>query len=333
MKLEPMSPEEGVNRYFDDRNELSAKTKQNYRYQLKEFTKWCDKRNITNLNELTGKKIQEFKRWRMDLVKPATVKNNMWTVKTFMQFCEHINAVPEGVHRKVRIPTLNYEDEVKDDKLTQKEAKLIKAHLEKYEYATVRHVIFTILWSTGVRSGTLHGLDRGDFNPTKGTLAIRHRPETDTPLKNKERAERKIAISDDTIEVIKDYLTYTHSGGTDEYGRVPLIMGRGTRPSKATIQRNIYTVTRPCHYMNLCPHDRDPQTCEATSYSTASKCPSSVGPHALRKGYVTASLNAEQPKDVTAERVNMSREVLDKHYDKRTEDEKMEQRRQHLKEI
>lgn len=61
--------------------------------------------------------------------------------------------------------------------------------------------------------------------------------------------------------------------------------------------------------------------------------PGSVSPHALRRGYVTAARNAGQPKDVTGERVNMSGKVLDKHYDKGTNSEKAERRRNHIKEI
>jgi len=77
-----------------------------------------------------------------------------------------------------------------------------------------------------------------------------------------------------------------------------------------------YTATRPCHYKNACPFDEGPETCEANKWDGASKCPGSVSPHALRRGYVTAARNAGQPKDVTGERVNMTGKVLDKHYDK-----------------
>ena len=69
---------------------------------------------------------------------------------------------------------------------------------------------------------------------------------------------------------------------------------------------------------------------EAVSYNTASKCPGSVGPHALRRGYVTEALNAGQPRDVTADRVDMTIDVLDKHYDHATKGEKMERREDYL---
>lgn len=51
------------------------------------------------------------------------------------------------------------------------------------------------------------------------------------------------------------------------------------------------------------------------SYNTASKCPGSVGAHALRCGYATEALDTGQPCDVTADRVDMTTETLDKHYD------------------
>lgn len=59
----------------------------------------------------------------------------------------------------------------------------------------------------------------------------------------------------------------------------------------------------------------------------------SKSPHTLRRGYITAALNAGQPVDVTAERTNVSREVLDKNYDARTESEKREVRRRFLQDV
>jgi hypothetical protein len=64
--------------------------------------------------------------------------------------------------------------------------------------------------------------------------------------------------------------------------------------------------------------DRDIDECEATCYNTASKCPALISLHALRRGYVTEALNAGQPKEVTADRVDMTHDILEKHYDKAT---------------
>lgn len=66
------------------------------------------------------------------------------------------------------------------------------------------------------------------------------------------------------------------------------------------------------------------------TWNASCKCPGSVSPHALRRGYVTAARNAGQPKDVTGDRVNMSGDVLEKHYDKGTDAEKAERRQYFL---
>jgi len=50
-------------------------------------------------------------------------------------------------------------------------------------------------------------------------------------------------------------------------------------------------------------------------------------------GYVTEALNAGQPKEVTADRVDMTNDILEKHYDKATKNEQMERRENYLKDI
>jgi hypothetical protein len=55
--------------------------------------------------------------------------------------------------------------------------------------------------------------------------------------------------------------------------------------------------------------------------------------HPLRRGYVTEALNAGQPKEVTADRVDMTHEIMDKHYDKATKNEQMERREDYLKDV
>jgi hypothetical protein len=68
--------------------------------------------------------------------------------------------------------------------------------------------------------------------------------------------------------------------------------------------------------------DRDIDECKATSYNTASKCPTSISLHARRRGYVTEALNTSQPKELTADRVDMTHDIMEKHYDARSENKK-----------
>jgi integrase len=92
----------------------------------------------------------------------------------------------------------------------------------------------------------------------------------------------------------------------------------------------VYRWTRPCAHGEECPHDRDPDDCEATVRDAASKCPSSVSPHAIRRGSITHSLNSDMPDRVVSDRANVSPKVIEQHYDRRTEQERMEQRRDYL---
>jgi len=82
-----------------------------------------------------------------------------------------------------------------------------------------------------------------------------------------------------------------------------------------------------------CPHDREVDSCQATDHDDASKCPSSVSPHPIRRGSITHYLNSDVPETAVGDRANVSQDVLERHYDQRTKREKMEQRRQYLDDI
>lgn len=329
--LEPTTPREAVTEYLDEiSTELAATTVANHRYRLKQFLDWSEEAGVNDMNNVNGRKLQEFKTWKQGEVAKVTLKNHLSTLRQFIEFCEDTNAVPTGVGRKIRLPTMQLGEDVDDTFLLSKEAERILDYCEKYEYATLRHTAFCILWHSGMRSGALRGLDVDDFDDHNGLLSIRHRPETDTPLKNKQRTERDVVINEEVVKVLGDFLDMHHPYVDDEHGRTPLLGTNQGRMEQTTLQRNIYTLTRPCHYTNECPHDREMQECEATSYNTASKCPTSVSPHALRKGSVTEHRKQGVPKEITSERMDMSGDVLDKHYDKRTEREKANLRKEYL---
>jgi hypothetical protein len=55
-----------------------------------------------------------------------------------------------------------------------------------------------------------------------------------------------------------------------------------------------------------------------------------ISPLSLRCSYVTEALNVGQPKDVTADRVAMTNDILEHYYDKATKNEQIEQREGYL---
>ena len=110
----------------------------------------------------------------------------------------------------------------------------------------------------------------------------------------------------------------------DDDGRNPLITTEQGRVSQSNIRALVYHITRPCYYGESCCCD------EQYPYSYASKCKKSRSPHCLRKGSLTHLLKNDVPKQVVSDRADVSPDVLDKHYNKMTEEEKMEQRREYL---
>jgi integrase len=180
-----------------------------------------------------------------------------------------------------------------------------------------------------MRMGALQSLDVEDFDHEHRSLELVHRPDEGPTLKNAEDGERIVALSEDVAEVIADYIGHKRNERTDDHGRRPLFSTKQGRISKNTIQQVAYGLTRPCEYGQACPHSKDPDDCEWTGYHGASSCPSSVSPHPIRRGSITWQLTSG-PTRAVGDRCDVSNRVLEEHYDRRTEQEKMQQRREVL---
>ncbi|AGB36709.1 tyrosine-type recombinase/integrase [Natronococcus occultus] len=330
---ESMSPREAKNRFLNHHeSEYSANTLQEYGYSLDRFIEWLDEQNVSDMNRMTGRLVSDFAEDRKQNVKPATLKTDLDRVRRLMQFCESIDAVPEGIADKIISPQLAGKDEARDERVTEKQAEAILDYLEKFEYADRRHLIFYLVWHTGCRSGSLRALDVQDFTygPDGPELHVLHRPHAGTPLKNKEKGERIISLNDEATEIIETWLEYHRPPVEDEYGREPLIATSQGRISKGALQRNFYVMTRPCWYSNECPHDVKVSECEARTHHGASKCPSSRSPHAGRRGAIQRFLNNDAELEDVSGRANVSREVLKKHYDTGDKRELQRRRRRSL---
>lgn len=338
-ELYSVTPDDAVDRYLNSREAddgTASKTVRNHRYNLKKFRMWAEETGFEDMSNMNGLVADDYKTWVMnltkkngDLLRPMTRQNIITTFRTFLLHCEKLEIVRSGVADKVIVPSVNEEDEVRNGRIPEETAHEILDYLRQFKYGSRKHVVFELLWHTGIRRGTLHGLDLDDWKPQKPSLQLHHRPDTETPLKNGKKGERHVYISDErVVNAISDYIKHNRYDVTDDYERKPLITTRQGRLSTTAITKNVYTVTRPCYYAT------SDCTCDSGELNeNASKCEQSVSAHIIRKSSVTAQLNADIPTDVVGERTNMSRETLDKHYDQRSNEEQMDVRKQHLEDF
>jgi site-specific recombinase XerD len=249
----------------------------------------------------------------------------MTVLRCFIQWCESRDLL-EGISENIIIP--NREDPTRDTTLEAERGEELLNQLQTYEYASLKHTLFSLLWSTGMRIGTVRSLDLEDYHSDEKYVETVHRPDQGTPLKNKSSAERHINLHEWVCTVIDDYIEAHRHAVTDEAGRKSLLTTEQGRPHRTTLRKKVRIMTRPCEYSNECPYDRDIEDCEATAYNAACKCPGSVSPHPLRRSAITNSLNDGHSKELISDRMDVSVDVLEKHYDARSKSEKRQQRRE-----
>jgi len=325
--LDPITPEEAVDLYLEAmRDEKADSTLDAQMYRLRAFVAWCDEEGIDDLSQLDGRDLYAYRVWRREggyddeELKTVTLKGDLATIRTFLRFCADIEAVAGELYDQVPLPSIDGEGDVSDSTLPVDRADGILDYLERYEYASRDHVVLLTLWHTGCRAGELRALDLDDLDlhgnragATGPAVHFRHRPGTGTPLKNKDGGKRWASISSHVARVLEDWIDGPRPQVLDEHDRAPLITTQTGRIAVSTMRDSIYRVTRPCWRGEPCPHDRDPETCEATRHEAMSKCPSSRSPHDVRSGRVTAYRLDDVPRQVVSDRMNASREILDKH--------------------
>lgn len=340
--LEPISAPEAIEMYIADRQqELRNSSLTTHRSALRFFSNWCSQEGIQNLNSLTGRKLHQYRVWRrseaptkVETLAKETEKTQQDILRQFIRYAESIDAVPTGLHEKVRSPSLTRDEKSRSHIIDGDTVQPILDYLDKYHYASLQHVIWALLANSGPRIGSLVGLDVDDYHPDAEIphIEIRHRPEKGTQLKNGDSGERLVALTDHVCEVLDDFLEEQRPEVTDDYDRAPLLATQHGRIARSTIRKYVYQFTRPCEIAKDCPHNRDPNSCEATSSQSASKCPSSKSPHALRRGYITHELTRGVEPTYVSSRCNVSEAVIDQHYDERDQLDQMRVRQRAIRE-
>jgi len=314
-----LSIRDAIDRYLRNRRaDATDASIESWGYRLKIFAEWFESVGLETVGDLEQFDLVDYFEQRSAQISPATLEGEMWTLRMFIEFLGDLGAVDSDLYESVRIPDID-EDERTNDKKLDTEAAL--ALLRYYRdtpaaYGTRQHVFLELAWVTGARQGGLRALDLQDVDLDGDPwIEFRHRPDADTPLKNKLRGERPVALPDETAEALRRYIDYHRIDVPDDDGRQPLLAGMRGRPAANTVRNWSYLATQPCLH-GPCPHGKDPETCEWTTFHHSSKCPSSRSPHQIRTGAITWMLNLGWPAQDVAERVNSDTKTIEQHYDK-----------------
>jgi len=330
-----LTPREASRRYLRRREaDSTEKTVSGMEYRMKIFVEWCESVGIAEVGELRPYDIDEFNEVRSATVEPVTLEGEMHTLKSLCEFLEDLGAVEDGLSDSVRIPKLDAEDRSNDEKLDTEDAKALLEYFrnDESDYGTRRHATLELAWITGARQGGLRALDLRDVDLGENPyVEFRHRPETGTPLKNKNGGERPVALPRETADAVEAYIQEHRYDVHDDHGRQPLLTSMRGRPNTNTIRCWTYLATHPCLH-SPCPHGKEREKCDWTEYHHASKCPSTRSPHRIRTGTITWLLNLGWPPEDVAERVNASVQTIEDHYDKASTDERRERLRDRMEE-
>lgn len=330
--LKQMTPRKAVERFLERRRSddtTSPATIQTYENRLSQFVRWCEDRGTLNINDLSGRDLDDYWQYRREDLNDVSLKNEFTSIKKLLEYLVAIEAVEPDLPDQVAMlkPTLSKDQRSNDRKLSTERATEILEYLDKFQYATRDHAMFLLLWHTGCRMGDLNSLDLADFHEDDGYVEFRHRPTQGTRLKNGYGGERDNALDPTVAEVVGDYVREHRVDCVDEHDREPLFSTVRGRMAKSTIRRRVYGLTQPCT-VGECPYDEiDPDTCEALRHGHESKCPSTYSPHRIRTGAITHMRESGMGVDTVAERVDATAETIRDHYDRADERDLMENRR------
>jgi len=337
--LKPIPPAKAVELHLEAMKQDSAEwTRTSHESHLRAFVEWCREHGgVDNMNDLDGRDLYEFRVWRRNggyskgkdgEIAPKTIHSVLTTVRSFLRFCAQIEAVPEDLYEKVPLPNLSTADEVSDSTISSDRVPPIIEYLRRYEYASRDHVIWVLVWHTGARLGAVRALDLHDceLEGEKPGLDFVHRPSTGTPLKNDEDGERFNRISRDVAQTLQDYIDGPRKNVQDDTGRTPLVTTKYGRVSHTTVRNAFYRWSRPCKVGIVCPHDKEPDTCEYARDDGMTSCPSSRSTHDVRKARVTKYRDDGVPRGVVSDRLDTSESMIDKHYDRASKREKADRR-------
>lgn len=335
--LREMTPEDAVSRYLRHKADVTQRTRKEYRSKLGRFETFCENQGITDTRDLDGRLLDDYKHWlrtdasnEVEELSRKTMRDEMYLLKDFISYLETIEAVKRGINQSVNVPELKGNEGVRNVDMDPERVKSVLEYLETFEYASLSHIIWLMKAEIARRTGGFVSLDLCDVHLEADNPHVEfcHRP-PEAPLKNQENSEGYAIISEHFKQTLQQYIDTVRPDVTDGSGREPLLATHRGRISTSTFRRHVYRYSRPCAIGKSCPHDREPEECEAAqSVDQGAKCPSSRSPHALRHGFISEGRREGIPLEVLSDQCDVSPETIKKHYDETDGKERLEARKE-----
>ncbi|WP_018259208.1 tyrosine-type recombinase/integrase [Halomicrobium katesii] len=310
--------EEAIEAYLEERkSELSDSSIQNHRYQLKQFRLWArGAGGIDNLDDIDPLDLSRFRRYRSNDLNSNTMYNQLGVLRLLLRFTHRMGWVEEELPDSIVLPTRSgrsRDSSIDPDRITS-----IIDDLERYQYASLNHVILSLLWTCSLRIGALRSLDSDrDLHLDEQWIDMVHRPDTGTPLKNKGGSEREINLHGWVADVLRAWITDRRPDVTDASSRQPLVASSRGRMARSSIRERVYRLTACGSLGDGCECGSDPIT----------DCSDVVSPHDVRRSSISAWLDDKVDPGLLASRVDSSQSTIEEHYDVRSESDKRELRR------
>lgn len=307
--------------------EYQPSTYENHCTTVNLFIEWLSGTDYA-LADIDGWTLGEFQDWLRDAQDYANVtrKQYLSQFRVFLRWAARREVMRDGLAEKIELPDLSRDDLRSDSTISPDRVQQILDYMDRYRRASREHVIVLLLFRTGARLGALRGvdLDMVQLEGENPRIEVRHRPEIDCPLKNGERnqedAERPIVIGQETAQVVREYIEHHRHDVTDEQGNRPLLTSEYGRLSDSVIKKTVKQRTCPAATDGDCPlHEHRPSRREVGS--CANEC-HHTNAHSLRKASITHFLNRGVSVEVVSDRMNVSIETINKHYDRPTDDER-----------
>lgn len=310
--------DDAVDIYLKNKSQrVSDSTLRNNTDQLHRFLEWCESEDLEWIADIEPVDIARFRRHRAEHINSNTMYNQLSVLRMFLEFCERMGWVESNLSESIILP--DREGRARDREISSDRVQLILDDLGKYEYGSVDHVVVGLLWVCSFRIGTIRSLDLPDLQLADDWIDINQRPGTGTPLKNGSDSEREVAIPGWLSECLDSYISDIRRV-SDDSDRQPVVVSRqSNRLARSSIRRIVYTLTDCGGVLEDC-------SCDCRS----SKCSESVSPHDIRRASISAMLSEGNNTQLVGDRVDCSADVIEEHYDNRSEAEKRQLRANEL---